>query len=155
MKKVFEALERIGNNLEHHYPENIRDFNTIKQALTELQQIKESKPSEVFGNISRGLETIEADLTGLPKHVIEYDDGFDNYLEDIWTCINFIKQTLLKAQEQEKVLDLIFTKTINIWQIKTSKNAFEYNKFIESINCPINQEEFDLLKRWSDNENNK
>ena len=71
----------------------------INEALKIVQNSLESGNNAGSGEALECLESIEADLTGLPKHVTEYDDGFDNYLEDIWNNIDTIKQALLKQQE--------------------------------------------------------
>ena len=51
MSKELESLERVGNNLEHHYPENIKDFNILKQALQRLEN-----QDDVIENCIRCLE---------------------------------------------------------------------------------------------------
>ena len=89
-------------------------FKVVEQALQRLESIDNVEPSEAW----ESLENIEADLTGLPKHVTEYDDGFDNYLEDIWYRIDTIKHAVLKAQKLK---------------IENAK----YKQLEEELGCPL------------------
>lgn len=95
-KNIRYKKEYIGNDTYRLYIKK-NEIEFLEQALQRLEAIDNSKPSEALEE----LENIEADLTGLPKHVTEYDDGFDSYLEDIWDNVDIIKQALLKTQEQE------------------------------------------------------
>jgi len=74
---------------------------------------------------------------------------------------NNIKQTLLKAQENKKVLEIIKKKRVNVDELldcirlcNTDNEALEeYNHKVSLIwNDPndylLTKEEFDLLKRW-------
>ncbi len=121
----FEALEKLG---KLHLPENYNylqvneteEFNIVRQTLLELKQIKETKPSETMVC----LENIEADLTGLRKHVTEYDDGFDSYLEDIWNNIDTIEQYLLNAQKNarsEETLQKYYQEGITLDSVRALK----------------------------------
>ncbi len=86
-KEYLEALERVANNLEHHYP--IRDFNTIKQALQRLNAIENSKPSKAI----ECLERIDIEYSTIES-------------EDFDICYNIIKHSLLKAQELENRINI-------------------------------------------------
>ena len=59
--------------------------------------------------------------------------------------IDTIKQALIKAQEQEKVLKIIFEKGIDIGWLRQCKTVEEYNYHCEAKH--LTQEEFDTLKR--------
>lgn len=93
------------------------------------------------------LENIEADLIGLSKHVTVYDDGFDDYLEDIWDRVNTIKQSLIKAQEQEKVLEAL-KNHLHILPMSDGNDVI-------GIGCPANEDViepndfgYDIIKEW-------
>ena len=64
-----------------------------------------------------------------------------------------IKQSLLKAQEQEKVLEILKNKKVDIWKfIDNGIFNYSYDDYYFCWNyysCEkLTQEEFDLLKRW-------
>lgn len=151
MSKELEALERVGNNLEHHYPENIKDFNILKQALQRLETIDNSNPSKALKNLEKIKTKFRNTCLGI-------------YLEDTKE-FDTIKQTLLKAQEQDKVLEItkehLTFKDSGIEEytdILTNKKVKKHCIKIESkdtgatIHIHLDtQEEFDLLKRWVEN----
>ena len=64
---------------------------------------------------------------------------------------NEIKQALIKAQEQEKVLKILFEKNVTIFWLKECKSLEEYN-YNTADYMKLTQEEFDLLKRWIEND---
>ena len=69
--------------------------------------------------------------------------------------ITSIKQALLKAQEQEKVLEILIDKEVNMLSLKFAirKNSLElYNNLIPDTfkYLQLTKEEFELLKRWLD-----
>lgn len=101
MSKELEALKTIKIKCHpNSNPSPLVDeaLDTIENALNRLEAIDNANPSEAL----ECLERIEADLIGLPKHVTEYDNIFDDYLYDIENNIDTLKQALLKAQELEK-----------------------------------------------------
>jgi len=127
--------------------------NRLKQALTELQAIKEAKPSEA-------LEKLES--------IREYSHSLTmvNYLV-MNSDLDIVKQALLKAQEQEKenteykeVLRIIFEKNVDIDKIKKFikldvpkvYNVHYYNEHLwkRKHQKKLTEEEFDTLKRWSE-----
>ena len=63
-----------------------------------------------------------------------------------------LQKALLKAQEQEKVLEIIFKKNVSIFWVRECKNVEEYNYNIPDY-LQLIQEEFDLLKRWLNEKN--
>lgn len=67
----------------------------------------------------------------------------DDYMVDV----NTVKQALIKAQEQEKVIRLIFEKMVNILLLELAENVDEYNERIVR-NGQLTEEEFNLLKRY-------
>ena len=83
--------------------------------------------------------------------------------EDFNTCYKTIQQTLLKAQEQEKVLEIIKKKKIDVNNFQTSlmvMSNFTYRYYINNSRdyhtCImfelLTEEEFNLLKRYFENE---
>ena len=65
-----------------------------------------------------------------------------------------VTRLLSLPNEQEKVFEIIKNKTVSVFQIKCCKNALEYNdlKFLDKEK--ITEEEFDLVKRYCDEQNN-
>lgn len=53
-----------------------------------------------------------------------------------------------EAQEQEKVPEIIFKKTVGIFQLSCCKNVYEYNDLKFNDDEKLTEQEFDLLKRW-------
>lgn len=109
-----------------------------KQALTELKAIKEAKPSEAIECVEDLIFNFSVD---------EYVDRYDKNLATI-------KQALLKAQELEKVLEIIKEKKVDIFELKRCSSAKSYNEsvcfkiaFIKDYE--LTEEEFELVKRWS------
>ena len=117
-------------------------IKTVQQALTELKAIKEAKPSEA-------MECLEK----LPY----MSQGYGNWKE----YYNTIKQALLKAQEQDKALEIIKKKPqaalslIQSGKIKTYKEYLSYTNW-EGIDWDwenmYTEEEFNTLKRDLSNE---
>ena len=102
MNRELEALERLAMPDEIHIKECKKlgislteDFDTVEQALLELQSIKETNPSEAL----ECLEKVKGYRTG---GII----SFEVFLEDTEEY-NTIKQALLKVQEQEKENELL------------------------------------------------
>ena len=61
-----------------------------------------------------------------------------------------IEQALLKAQEQEKVLEIIEEKKVDIGLLKRSENWLDYYTRVKhkiGKDTELTEEEFDLLKR--------
>lgn len=100
-KEYLEALNKIQHDFgQLKGQELVSCYETIFNALKRLESIDNANPSEAL----ECLNNIEADLIGLPKHITEYDEGFDNYLEDIEDNIDKVEQALLKAQEPKNYL---------------------------------------------------
>ena len=145
-KEGKESVYREYTNSIYPYYE---DFDLVLNALNELKAIKESNPSEV---LEETLRDIIMDL--------EYDDN--PFLRDRYYGLLDVKQALLKAQEQEKVLEIIINKTVSMLELKNAiflqscgkiENAFErYNQYASIPMYQFTQDEFDLLKeyiKWS------
>lgn len=162
MEKEFEILppnvllEFIDGLLKRYEGEDYNIYITrewlleIKQALTELKAIKEAKPSEAM----ECLERIENNILYLLSDCdvdVETDTNFLS-LKEHKSCEK-IRNYILKAQEQEKVLEIIKEKDVDLRTLKTcfkvERGLQAYNKHQRKEN-ELTQEEFDELKRLSE-----
>ncbi len=168
MEKEFEVLEEtlkdIAIDLEYDDNPTLRDryygLLDVNQALTELKQIKEAKPSEAIEFAKILLEENEKSIEVCVNNNYKCD-----WIKARRTRFLNLHQALLKAQEQEKenaeykeVLRIIFEKNIDIDMIKNYQTVIEYNwniRFDKYKRKELTEEEFDLLTRYIDNENNK
>lgn len=140
MSKELEIVRK----LQHCGVEEYRvALEQVEKILLEYEQIKNANPSEAL-----------EDLDKMVNQVYQVDDDFELYHDKV-------KQTLLKAQEQEKVLEIIKKKCVgndNLYLVKTSINYKQYlgtaKLGIDNIvninlkeNDLLTQEEFELLKR--------
>ena len=143
MNKEFEDLliefDEMGfepTTLCENPQEEVKSFrNRLKQALTELQAIKNAKPSEALksleeiGNIRGG--SFDFNLTLKRQFPNEYET---------------IEQALLKAEKLEKVLEIIKNKCVDIYLLKSVSEVEKYNKLIGLRGMELTQEEFNILK---------
>ena len=104
------------------------------EALQRLESLDNAKPSEALN----GLEYI---CKILNEKRIDVKWLFKN-------DYNTIKKTLLKSQEQEKVLEIIINKNVEMWLLKDSVTLEQYNNRIHSGCGKLTPEEFDTLKRY-------
>lgn len=136
MEEVFKALDNLEGCAEGIEVESYYDI--LYQALTELKAIKEAKPSEAL----KSLEEMYTLCT--PQRTYYKLDK----------CNNVIKQSLLKAQEQEKenselkeLLRVIKDYVIPLVSIDddriTDNEGYQYS-------VP-KKEDLILLKRWQNN----
>jgi len=153
-KELEEALERLYKCNDEDYTLGYQqhDYKLLQQAILELKAIKKSNPSEAL----EGLKHIKKYYVPQPCSAKTYD-----YLEAI-------EQALLKAQEQSKVLEVIFEKGFDrsikdydnyaIWlEYKTE----QFDKAIEKHPTILNwdvfdnftytQEEFDIIRNYFKN----
>ena len=110
-------------------------FEIIENGFKRLESIDNAKPNEALEKL----------LDGYSKGIA----GRSYY--------DTIKQALLKAQEQEKVLEIIKEKRVNVewfWNDFVD-NGFGYHYYLEkwykyqsTDKQKLTKEEFDLLKRW-------
>jgi len=122
----------------------------IKEKIQRLESIDNAKPSGAL----KSLEVLEKIISPLLEPILaKYEDD----LSDKITANYFaLKQALIKAQEQEKVLEIIKEKDVDIKFLRalinsdseyTRKNALKiYNLCLD--NEQLTEEEFGLLKRW-------
>ena len=154
-KELYEAIDNLWANLAHtNYTENYstRDRKLLIEAVKRLEAIDNANPSEALSRIE---DCFYEDPYADRKDV--------SYEDDIAT----IKQALLKAQEQEEVLEILKIKKyipfdrINprFWNDKETYNEtcnYEFYLWLCEEECEyvvkeeqkLTEEEFDLLKRW-------
>ncbi len=130
-----------------HYDEGIgihsSSYQKCKERLVRLAKIDNSIPSEAITELANIKNTLlSIDL---------YSKVFIN--DDLFESLENIKQALLKSQEQEKVLEIIKKKEVQIVNFKASlrkENSLKYYNWLYNCcdNMQLTQEEFDLLKRW-------
>ena len=122
-----------------------------------------SKELEEFEKIIEKTDSLNNTCVHLPKCLKDNKCRYniDNLMCPDYEMANNIKQTLLKAQENKKVLEIIKKKRVNVDELldcirlcNTDNEALEeYNHKVSLIwNDPndylLTEEEFDLLKRW-------
>ena len=130
MSKELEALHTIAFNTQINGMNFGDELRTIEKALQRLEAIDNANPSEA-------LEELEQDIK---NRVILAED------KQLKLCA-VIKQALLKAQEQEKVLEIIKEKYVEFYILLKSKNVEHYNSNTK-FGKELTEEEFDLLKRY-------
>lgn len=107
-KELLEALERLAMPDELHIEECKKlgiglteDYEVVEQALLELESIKEAKPSEAL----KTLDVLDKTISHLLEPVLaEYEDDLSDKITSNYFAL---KQSLLKAREQEKENELL------------------------------------------------
>lgn len=141
------------------------DLEIIEQALQRLAAIDNTKPSEALECLEEEIKNLEIKL----KKNIKLRDKLTIYQHrDLENCfsriskyenklkqLNTIKQALIKAEEQEKVLEIIKNKQVDVNLFIT---LIPFNKSVEELTRAYNQcfiercrltiEETTLLKKW-------
>lgn len=152
MSKELEALHRIANAKNHFKYDTLelvdKDFQIVQQGLLRLEAIDND-------DLNEALESLDK-VNNYLNDVYDYKE----IKEEVRKDINYIKQKLIKAKKQEKVLEIIFKKDVDLEWFKMRKKWTEtlenqyksYCKYIENNSywSFITQEEFDLLKRYCD-----
>ena len=151
LEKLYEEREYLlGEKVNHktknwhnditHYDNINKCLLTIKQDLDRLEAIDNANPS-------KALECLEE----MAKYRIEYSE----YLMPIKDISEYktIKQTLVKAQEQEKILKAleIIKKKRVACDLLTNSDVTDYKKYNSHCDkydfiVPLTEEEFKLLK---------
>ena len=126
---IYHYNDEIIHNMGSEYVENPlkEELDIVNNALLELKAIKEAKPSEALKCLDKMYDT----------HI----------LKNVY-CYHTIKQYILKAQEQEKVLSIIKEKNVDFDTLTDSEALDDYNSKMNWSYRRLTQEEFDLLKRW-------
>ena len=105
----------------------------IKQALLELQSIKEANPSEALECLDKLAKQIELD---------EDTDYFE-----IRNAHITVEQALLNAEKEHKALEIIKEKEVNMQVFNQCEDVETYNKvYIKQKDRQLTQEEFNLLR---------
>ena len=147
MSKEFEALERLAMPDDLHIKEceklgisPTQDYEIIKETLQRLETIDNSNPSEALEQVK------------FFKSQDFYDEIGQHYGFIDERC-KVIEEALIKAQEQKQVLEIIKEKDVDIYILKNCKTVDEYNSSVVHIvgeTRELTQEEFELLKRYVD-----
>ena len=149
MNRLLEGLERLAMPDELHNEECKKagvelteDYDLIKEALLELKSIKEAELSDALRELEYIGETCyveawnaEEDCTLYAKNYIGYDT---------------IKNYILKAQEQEKALKVIFEKKVDIYILNDLGTLEDYNEWVlkkYGTYYQLTQEEFEFIGR--------
>lgn len=112
---------------------------------------KERELTGVIGRVNKDLAAIEWLET---KCYVESPQE-----EKFEECVNIIKQSLLKAQEQEKVLEILKTKEVDINYLKTLIPFYKTIEGLQSVynisfieRCKLTIDETKIIKEWLENE---
>ena len=143
MSKELEEFEEMYNwiycNTGTTYEDDVKldkIRKNVKSALQRLESIDKANPSEALRKLD--------DISYL---VLNEIDDLKN--KELWkSYFNTIKNYILKAQENEKVLSIIKEKNVDIYELQECKNVEQYNKKCDYWGIQLTEEEFDLLKRW-------
>ena len=136
-------------------------FKNIKYAPAFFGIANDEELSKDCDIIEEALQRLEAiDNTTTSEALKAFEDFKDISLEGFVLItpdlqrLNTIKQALLKSQEQKNVLEIIMKRQVNIALLVTVKDVEEYNFYIpyEEFEKYLTQEEFDLLKRYCEND---
>lgn len=137
---------------ETHDKEQVEALNKIKERL---ESIDNAEPSEALEKLEKIKNYAKSDLDSIPQ---SFYDLCVKKNKEIDIIVEIIQQALLKAQEQEKVLEIIKKKNVDIIRIKhlifKSKinpkywDLKYYNETRVMDAEKLTQEEFDLLKEF-------
>jgi replicative DNA helicase len=126
-KEYLEDLDHYDEGMGIHST----SYEKCKERLIRLAKIDNAQPSEALECLKNFVENNE-------KGTYSIRDKKD---------LDTIKQALIKAQEQDQVLEIIKKKNVMAFLLKVCKSIDEYN-FHTSEKDELTQEEFDLLKRY-------
>ena len=160
MSKEIEAID-IQENFINCFKElltktnhNIMQVNITKNMAQEIvnlyEQYKKSKPSEALDKLeecANGMKDLpKSNWIDLADNEAELDLKIMDWVETIKFELFKGKQALQKAQEQEKVLNVIKKKNVDVRILDISPTCEIYNEQV--LNCQqLTKEEFNLLKR--------
>lgn len=153
MNKELEALEIGIPKLKKLYENSAKKmssndilgfdftFSYLDKALQRLKKIDNANPNEVL------------------KHFNHFEKWYRKICYRVVTSFELdydletIKQYILKKQEQEKALNVIFEKGVDVGYLKTCKTLEEYNDNCwddkEDFNKKLTQEEFNSIKEMT------
>jgi len=118
----------------------------IKEKIQRLESIDNAKPSEALKDLKE-------------LHELAYGNDKTSWKIDEIRMSSHIKQALIKAQEQEKVLSIIKEKRVDMETLENAifrekakqvKSGLQwYNNQVKfHSNKQLTQEDFELLMRW-------
>lgn len=157
-------LDLVYNDIHHIIYETIdkeqiialdKVFREYQKMYQRLEAIDNANPSEALDCLE-SMSNEEALFRSILSKSTVYmggeridDFSYKSTIGNMFKgAIPIIKQALLKAQEQEKVLEIIKEKNVDILLIKNKDNVNQYNEYIEDEDDRLTEEEFDLVKRW-------
>ena len=166
MSKGLEALHRIANAKNHFKYDTLelvdKDFQIVQQALLRLEAIDNANPSEALKYVNGKIADLEDDLQHYT--MVEKDKCKEFFIREDLKQFTTIKQALLKSQEQEKVLEILVKKRVDLPYLRCcfedNQSVERYNEYIRSKTMDydheeeLTEEEFDLLKRYCDEQDN-
>lgn len=147
MIDYLESLERLAMPDDLHIKECKKlgiglteDYDLLKQAILELTSIKEADPSEALYELKRIDYNITYLLSGDCDINEEVSMSF-NSIRDNKSC-EIIKQYILKAQEEHKLLEIIKEKVMNLVSISDGRvwdgELYQSNKLTEEETVILN-----------------
>ena len=148
-KEYLEALESfywiLSEKSKYKYINSeLEKYEIVKKALQRLESIDNSNPSEAL----ECLVEIGKTLMFTDEETLE-SKSLKEVMPNYYATI---EQALLKAQEQEKVFEIIKEKNVDIrWISENNPSREEYNTYIWTQGyCfdTLDEEEFELLKRY-------
>lgn len=138
-KYIRYKKEYIGNDTYRLYIKK-NEIELLENYLTKLEQIDNANPSEALDCIEK--------VNGYINNVYDYEEVIEAVQKDI----NTVKQSLLKAQEQEKVLEILKPYLRLSGKYLQARMPLVDNDSWINIKEITDEEEFDLLKRYFENE---
>ena len=114
-------------------------FNTIKQAL--LKQLSGSQYTNIV--LDEAVKPSEAMECLATMYKLCTPQRTYHKLD---VCNNTIKQALLKAQENEKMLEILFEKKVELMSLFLSSSAEQYNNQFVYDRYQLTEEEFAFIK---------
>jgi hypothetical protein len=148
--------------------EILKDRDKVLNYLSRFESIDNAKPGEAFekleeldnclisdmsieiddydeSNYCMSYEYIDLNGEGLLFHDDIKEEKMIDFIRE--KKIATIKNYILKAQEQEKVLKIMKDKWVNVAVLIHSKTSEEYNNNAHT-SYNLTQEDFELLMRW-------
>ena len=116
-----------------------------------------SKPSETLKYVNGKIADLEDDLQHYT--MVEKDKCIEFFIREDLKQFTTIKQTLLKAQKQEKALEIIIKKNVDVPMlieiVNTVDKKFACDRHNQETNeKKLTKKEFELLKEVLCDENN-
>lgn len=175
MSKGLEIINFYENSnyLNTFHPNFMKDLQIVKKELQRLEAIENSEPSKenidtatkiLLTELEMISDCAEAMKEAPSSNWIEYAKTEAELDLKLYFAYLDVQQALIKAQEQEKVLEIIMKKvfplnnhTMIINHHKEYRSYYSaFNQFYEdnydAENYLLSQDEFELLKRYLGND---